>query len=390
MCERQNEGFPTTLNAYFKLSFQGPRSSSNGGLKEVRKLDERLSLASRGIAHVDETAITHSDMRREVDCARTMTNDGKSPVPRRRFQLATHPVASESQFKRRISATRFPPQGFFHGIKAEEKPTCRTRPVDQTFIFAKQTDAERNQNVAELLPLLRRVANKMRANLPAHVEIDDLVGDGSLGLLDAVRKFDVRKGVKIDQYAKYRIRGAIIDGLRSMDGVSRDLRRKHKTVEMARSKMEAQLGRPATDQEMAESQGINLEDWHKVKLEIQPAGAECLVPMGPTAVKQITLESVVSVVEENQFTSCYQREKRDILNQALKSLSARERMIICLFYVHAHSMKEIGAKLKISASRVSQLHSAALVQLRSLVKPLAQTPLPGSVSLREPRELEAP
>lgn len=243
--------------------------------------------------------------------------------------------------------------------------------------------------MVELLPLLKRVARKMHANLPAHIEMDDLVGAGSLGLLDAVHKFDARKRVKIESYAQHRIRGAILDSLRSMDGASRDLRTKSKKAERVHRKLEAQLGHPASDQDMANAQNVSLKNWYKTALEIQPLGVEWLRPMGSVGVKQVTVESLVSEGEENQFDLCFRREKRDILNRALTRLSERERMIIDLYYSRGRTMKQIGAKLKIDESRVSQIHSAALERLRNAVTSLTRALQVGFVPSCEPGEFDA-
>jgi RNA polymerase sigma factor for flagellar operon FliA len=250
-------------------------------------------------------------------------------------------------------------------------------------------EAERNQTAADLFPLLQRVARKMRAHLPAHIEVDDLVGAGSVGLVDALRKFDPRKRVKIESYAQHRIRGAILDSLRSMDGATRDLRRKIKAAEKVHYELESKLGHPATDQEMARAQGISLKSWYGAVREFQPLGIDWLRPMGYLPEKQPTLESLSAPNKEDQFDLCYRREKIDILNRALTSLPLRERMIINLYYARELTMKQIGSQLRIDESRVSQLHSAALVRLRNAVKSLTREPQPFPVAGRCAAEASA-
>lgn len=223
----------------------------------------------------------------------------------------------------------------------------------------------------------------MRAHLPAHIEVDDLVGAGAVGLVDAVRKFDPRKRVKIESYAQHRIRGAILDSLRSMDDASRDLRRKIKTAEKIHHELESRLGHPATGQEMAPAQGISLKSWYRTVREIQPLGVEWLRPKGYAPEPQPAVENLPSETGEDQFSLCYRREKIDILNRALTSLSQRERLIISLYYARERTMKQIGSQLRIDESRVSQLHSAALVRLRNAVKSLTREGQPASVRLPE-------
>jgi RNA polymerase sigma factor FliA len=233
------------------------------------------------------------------------------------------------------------------------------------------TEAERNARAAELFPMLQRVARKMRAHLPAHVEVDDLVGAGSVGLVDAIGKFDPRKRVKIESYAQHRIRGAILDSLRTMDGASRDLRRKIKQAERVHHELEAKLGHPATDPEMARAQGLSLKDWYRTLRDFQPLGIDWLRPAGHVA-EQFAAENLPAAITEDQFDLCYRREKIDILNRALAGLSERERLIMSLYYARERTMKQIGSQLKIDESRVSQLHSAALVRLRIAVTSLTR------------------
>jgi len=233
-----------------------------------------------------------------------------------------------------------------------------------------RVEAERNQKVIALLPLLNRIARKMRANLPLHIQVDDLVSAGSLGLVDAVDKFDPRRQVKIETYAQHRIRGAILDSLRSMDGATRDLRKKNRKAEEVHRVLETRLGHPATDQEMAQAQGTSLKKWYRTVEEIKPLGVEWLRPMGWVGVKPVLLETLVDRDAETQFDSCYRREQKEILARALGSLPQRERVIMCLYYARERTMKQIGAQLQIDESRVSQLHSAALARLRNAVQAL--------------------
>lgn len=232
----------------------------------------------------------------------------------------------------------------------------------------------------KLVSLVKRVAFEMRDHLPAHVEVDDLVGAGVLGLLDAVRKFDPDKRVKIETYARHRIRGAILDSLRSLDTASRDLRRKNKTAEKVYRELEAKLGRAADDGEIAKALGISLKKWYRTVQELQAMGVDWLRPMQAVEVEQPDEESLVAENQETQFDLCYRRERREILARAMARLSERERAVISLYYREEMTMKEIGTLLGIDESRVSQLHSAAIVHLRNRVQALLRSAQPSSAS----------
>jgi RNA polymerase sigma factor FliA len=226
----------------------------------------------------------------------------------------------------------------------------------------------RGQVAAELVPLVRMMALKIRKRLPVHVDLDDLIGSGMLGLLDAVRKFDAGKRVKIESYARHRIRGAILDGLRTLDSATRDARKKNKKVEHTLHDLQMKLGRSASDEEMAGALGLGLKAWHRVISELEMTGVDWLRPMQRIGPKQVSEESLADEHQESQFDLCYRREQRDILNRALTRLSARDRQIVTHYHGRGMTMKQIATRLKIDESRVSQLHSAAIIRLRQAVK----------------------
>jgi len=234
-----------------------------------------------------------------------------------------------------------------------------------------QTDS--NRLVVSMLPLVKRVAVQFRGHLPAHVELDDLVSAGTLGLIDAVGRFDPSKGVTIESYARFRIRGAILDSLREEDPASRDMRRKIKKIESACRQLEFQLGRPASDAEMARAMGLSLEKWHAMGSELQRLGFEGAGPRIFQEVRQrVDEDNVAADTANNAFDLCYWREQKEIFRQALTSLTERERSIMTLYYQDNLTMKQIGERLGIDESRVSQLHSATLGRLRARVSAMLQ------------------
>ena len=234
-----------------------------------------------------------------------------------------------------------------------------------------------DEQAAELLTLVKRMALRMRAHLPAHIEVNELIGAGVLGLLDALRKYDASKRVKLESYARHRIRGAILDGLRSLDGASRDLRKKTKCLEKLHYEMTAKLGRPVTGPEMAAVLGMSLPKWYRMVQELQWAGAEWLLPFGPANPKPAKEEALPAGADEDAFARCYHLEQKEILLRARAHLPERERQILQLYYDQEMTMKQIAERLGIDESRISQLHSAAVARLRTRVQAMLR-PLPAA------------
>ncbi len=244
---------------------------------------------------------------------------------------------------------------------------------------AAQTLPGRDELAVKLLPLVRRVAFEMRERLPQHVDVDDLAGAGVVGLLDAVQKFDARKHVKVETYARHRIRGAILDSLRDLDTASRDMRRKNKNAEKACQQLQARLGRTVTDEEMAGALGVSLRKWYKTVHELNSMGVEWMRPNHIPETSVVDEANLPASDSENPFALCYQRERRDLLAKASATLPERERIVISLYYEQDLTMKQIGEALEIDESRVSQIHSAAITHLRARVRRMlspARTSIP--------------
>ncbi len=243
---------------------------------------------------------------------------------------------------------------------------------------------EVNRMVVQFIPLVKRVAMQMRERLPLHIEMDDLVSTGVLGLVDAVQKFDACKQVKLEQYAQHRIRGAILDGLRELDNASRDMRKKNKFAERVYGALEAELGRPPSDHELAKGLGMSLAGWYRTVRDLKPVGMAWLRPMGCVGVKETPIapeDEFPANNEGHQFDACYRREQKEILHQALGRIPERERQVVQLYYHQELTMREIGARLGIDESRVSQLHSSALCHLRKRVQDFVEKPVPAAPRL---------
>jgi len=275
--------------------------------------------------------------------------------------MATQPIPTYEQLSNAAAAP------------ALRRPLISRRPLTPPRVRpAARRDAtqakERQRLLVEMLPLVKRMAFKFREHLPSRVEVDDLLANGVLGLVDAVAKFDSTKQVKLESYARHRVRGGILDGLRSTDPASRDLRRKSKKIQNLYRELEGKFGRPVKDEEIAAAMGMNLSQWHRTLNEIQRVGFDFgarTLTAGPTSKRPSVEPALLADHDADPFDLCYRREQQEILGRALSHLRERERQIITLYYEQELTMKQIADRLHVDESRVSQLHSAALVRLKA-------------------------
>ena len=234
------------------------------------------------------------------------------------------------------------------------------------------TVAERNLEqealILKMMGLVKRIALELREHLPANVEVDDLVSAGTLGLMDAVRRFQADKQVKFETYARYRIRGAMLDSLRGEDQASRDMRRRNKEAELTFQKLAVKLGRTPTDGEMADAFSVSLDEWYGTVSKLQSMGVEWLRPTRMGEAYPSDEENLPDKHTESQFDLCYRREQRDLLDRALEQVSERERRILSLYYEQDFSMKQIAEDLGVDESRISQIHATLLGRLKKNVQ----------------------
>ncbi len=223
----------------------------------------------------------------------------------------------------------------------------------------------------------------MRSRLPSHIETDELVSAGVLGLVDAIGKFDSRRQVKFESYASHRIRGAILDSLRSLDTASRDVRSKGKRAEKVYRELESRLGSSPDGEDMARGLGMTLKKWYRTAREIHLAGADGYLHTHTPRHYDFSEEAIPAENPVDQFGLCYLREQRELAARALAQLPERERGIFKLYYTREFTMKQIGKLLKIDESRVSQIHSAGLERLRSTVMEWVRS-TPAEVPLQSP------
>src|SRR5579871_6601996 len=222
--------------------------------------------------------------------------------------------------------------------------------------------ARRDRIVLEHLPLVKAIAVRVHENLPVHVDLDDLVHAGVLGLFDAASKFNPEKQVVFSSYAKHRIKGAILDSLRQLDWASRDMRRRHKQLEAATRDLSATLHRVPTEAEVAQKLGMDVERWRTMMLDLRNVG---LVSASTRANESDDLPApdFPCKPESHPDSICARQQLRAVLGDAMKTLPERYQKVVLLYYTNEMTMKEIGGILGINESRVSQIHKAALEKM---------------------------
>jgi RNA polymerase sigma factor for flagellar operon FliA len=247
-----------------------------------------------------------------------------------------------------------------HGTK------LHTNRMQATKMQAAKT-ARRDRIVLEHLPLVKAIAIRVHENLPVHVDLDDLVHAGVLGLFDAAGKFNPEKQVAFSSYAKHRIKGAILDSLRQLDWASRDLRRRHKQVEAATRELSATLQRTPTESEVAQKLGIEVERWRQMMVDLRSVG---LISASSRAAEHDDLPApdFPSKPETQPDNMCSRQQMRSVLGVAMKTLPERYQKVVFLYYTNEMTMKEIGGILGINESRVSQIHKSALEKMQVVLQ----------------------
>ncbi len=228
----------------------------------------------------------------------------------------------------------------------------------------------KEQLIVEYSDLVKYVAGRLSIYFGSNVEYDDLVGYGVFGLIDAIDKYDLTKNVKFETYASLRIRGSIIDAIREQDWAPRSLRKKSKELERAYSEIENELGHSASDKDVAEKLGISLDELNKLLQEVNMS-------------QMISLEDYLEQNRESGFDllslerSSEQPEEcleivelKEILSEAIEKLPEKERLVVTLYYYEELTLKEISVIMKVSESRVSQLHTKAILRMRGKLERL--------------------
>ena len=227
--------------------------------------------------------------------------------------------------------------------------------------------AKRDRIILDHLSLVKAIAVRVHENLPVHVELDDLVHAGILGLFDAVEKFRPEKKVAFSSYAKHRIKGAILDSLRQLDWASRDLRRRHKQFEAVSRELAAQLQRNPTEAEIAARMGVDVERWRHMMADLRYVG---LISISGRRQDQEDLPApdYPAGPETQPDSMCAREQCHELLWSAMKRLPERYQKVVTLYYTKDMTMREIGGVLGINESRVSQIHKSALEKMATALE----------------------
>lgn len=226
----------------------------------------------------------------------------------------------------------------------------------------------RNRLLVYYAPIVKFIAGRMMMNMPPNVEFEDLVGYGTLGLIDAISKFDITKGVKFKTYANARIHGAILDELRASDWIPRSVRKKARDIERVIQGIEAKLGRPASDEEIAKALDLSFEEYAELLSQISGTNMMSMDDLWYIGKDddEISVGDQVKDMETPSADITVEREEaKALLKDMILKLPEREKQVVYLYYYEELTLKEIGDILNVTESRVSQIHTQCILRLRS-------------------------
>ncbi|MDH5526476.1 MAG: FliA/WhiG family RNA polymerase sigma factor [Nitrospirota bacterium] len=225
--------------------------------------------------------------------------------------------------------------------------------------------------IAEFAPKIRIMANRLATRLPAHLDVDDIINVGVIGLMDAMTKYDPDRETLFKTYAEFRIRGAMLDEIRAMDWVPRSVREKASRLRGTYQALEQKLGRPATEEEVAAKLEVSLEHLHKLLHQVSHTAVLSLDDLGIDSDREMNiLECIAQEGAPDPLANLIQQDMWDLLGEAIEQLPRKERLVVTLYYYEELTMREIGGVLGITESRVSQLHSQAILRVKGKIAAL--------------------
>jgi RNA polymerase sigma factor for flagellar operon FliA len=236
--------------------------------------------------------------------------------------------------------------------------------------------AWQEQMVLRYAPLIRYIACRLALRLPSHISQEDLISSGIIGLIDAIQKFDQNKNINFKTYAEFRIRGAMLDELRSLDWIPRSVRKKSQLIENAYARLQRALGRPAEAEEVAELLGLTVDDFYHLLDETKSVSLVALDGRekgkgnsggGPDLSDHLADESLRDALQAVHLS-----ELQEVVLQAIEALPDKEKLLISLYYYEELTMKEIGLIMGYTESRISQLHTQAIYRLRYKLREYSQ------------------
>jgi RNA polymerase sigma factor FliA len=232
---------------------------------------------------------------------------------------------------------------------------------------SKVTPEQKDKLILEYAPLIRFIAQKIAIRLPSNIELDDLISSGVIGLMDAIEKYDPTRDNKFKTYAEFRIRGAILDELRSQDWVPRSVRDKAKLLDRTQAELENELGRAPTEDEIAEKLQITVDDYYDMVNQVKPVSV--LSMDDQSTFSNSDKKSIMNLLEgckiHNPHVQLNIKSVKEVVAKSIEDLPERQRLVLSLYYYEDLNLKEIGKILRVTESRVSQLHAQAISRLRT-------------------------
>ena len=249
-----------------------------------------------------------------------------------------------------------------------------TEKLWKVYIRNHNSQKTKEKLILNYLPLVKYIAGRVAIRLPSHIDINDLISSGVIGLINAIEHYDPKFKTKFETYAIIRIRGAIIDELRSLDWVPRSMREKFCAVQKAHVELEQKFGRPATETEVAEHLSISFEDLNEILNDeryVSFLSLDEIINLKENGNKAISvINSVPDTKQASPLDNAEFNEQKELLAETIKRLPEQEKLVIILYYYEGLMLKEIGQVLNISESRVSQIHTKALLRLGGKLKKL--------------------
>jgi RNA polymerase sigma factor FliA len=230
---------------------------------------------------------------------------------------------------------------------------------------------ERDELILQYAPWVKFIALRMASKLPAHIQAEDLISAGIIGLIDALDKFNPAREVQFRTYAQIRIQGAMKDELRALDWASRSMRQKVKRLEHAYATLEQELGRPPSSEEVANSLGIKMDEFEEMLDDVKGTALVSLEELGQGPAsedKSSLLEALLTRQDQDPLEMLNLQDLKKALTLAIAELPEKERLVLSLYYFEELTMKEVGNVLNLTESRISQLHTQAVLRLRGKLK----------------------
>jgi RNA polymerase sigma factor for flagellar operon FliA len=237
---------------------------------------------------------------------------------------------------------------------------------------------QQEQMVLQYAPLIKYIASRLALRLPSHISMEDLISSGIIGLIDAVQKFDPSKNINFKTYAEFRIKGAMLDELRSLDWIPRSVRKKTHLIEDAYAKLQRKLGRPAEAEEVAKFLDLELEEFYQLLDETKTVSLVALEEARKSTgghggyLEHEVLETIQDDNARDSFLAVHCSELQEIMVRAIEALPDKEKLLISLYYYEELTMKEIGQIMGYTESRISQLHTQAMYRLKHKLREYSQ------------------